>query len=660
VTGRCRTPLGLLVALAVTGAAVAALPASAPAAPGAAARSVDVLAFEPVSSPVLRALRNRLGRRMNVRRATPSRLRHPRRYEALVVDGQSSTPRELKRRAGRLQRFLDAGASVIAFDVGSAHHRRALYDLTGFRAVPTRGEHFSRVALYRRVVAHGVPRLTLIDARRFLPLGGARLPAKGRRLARRQEARRLAAIVGREVLGAKHPLTPRRARGPAAGAQATDTLPPEVQHLSLSATFPGSAVTPRPALAANGGRCTCPNFPQPIYAPRVSAQTTSWSLTHTVDVYLDNGTDSGGDFQLVSYSVDGEFKPTTGRFAVMDDPFHWNGFFGQNQDFILERAWWTGFADISVTPSSETSARLAIQSHSPTGEPVTSYVAGEQFSLAYRLSRPRGPGVATNIGVGRAQSHPIPDWAVLDQTTAGAPKWEFSARNSCDVRPAGYSEGGCFDLSFGSAATPNEPNNLSRSTLELHGSSHWQTTSLLGDSSSGTLNFTTSFLATLADTYCTSWGVAACSGHELTRWPDPGCTWCNPQPGPESHNLQIDASAVVPVGIESLSFDDPKPNGSKGQHVKATVTLKKASQLPGGTNVVIYSDSRNAVVGALIQGGPDSRTTVVIPKGQASATFDIATNDAGIAPKPTATANITAFYAQPTRGQLTVGSTKGS
>jgi hypothetical protein len=68
--------------------------------------------------------------------------------------------------------------------------------------------------------------------------------------------------------------------------------------------------------------------------------------------------------------------------------------------------------------------------------------------------------------------------------------------------------------------------NLERFTPpHAFGSSHWQTTSLLGDSSSGTLNFTTSFLATLADTYCTSWGVAACSGHELTRWPAPGCTW---------------------------------------------------------------------------------------------------------------------------------------
>ena len=655
-----RAPLGLLVALTVASAALVALPTSAPASPGDAARSIDLLAFEPVSSPVLRALRHRLGRRMDVRRATRSRLRRPRRYEALLVDGDTSTPRELGRRAGDLRRFLDAGASVIAFDVGRAHHERALYDLTGFRAVPTRGQHFSRVALYRRVISDGVPRLSLMDARRFLPLGGARLPARGRRLARRQEARRLAATVRREFIAAKHPLSPARARSAALAAQATNALPPEVQHTSLSVTFPGSAVTPRPALAGNGGQCTCPNFPQPIYAPRVFPQTAWWSMTHTVDVYLDNASDPGGDFQVVSYSVDGQFTPTGTRFAVMEDPFEWRGFFGQSQSFILERAWWTGFADVSVGPSPATNAQLSLKSHSPTGEPSASYLAGEQFALGYRLSRPRGPGVGTNTSVGQVQSHAIPDWAVVDQATANAAKWEFSASNDCDVRPGSYSEGGCFDLRGGSAATPNEPNNLSRNTLELHGSSHWQTTTLLGDSSSGTLNFTTAFQPTLADTYCTSWGVAACSGRQLTRFPDPGCTWCNPQPGPDSHNLQVDVSAVIPVGIKELTFDDPNPNGKSREQVKATVTLKEASKLAGGTNVVIYSNSRNAVVGPLIGNGPQSRTTVVIPKDQSSATFDIATNDTGIGPSGSATAGITAFYAQPTVAQLTVRSPGGS
>jgi hypothetical protein len=82
--------------------------------------------------------------------------------------------------------------------------------------------------------------------------------------------------------------------------------------------------------------------------------------------------------------------------------------------------------------------------------------------------------------------------------------------------------------------------------------------------------------------------------------------------------------------------------------------LKEASKLPGGTNVVVYSDSRNAVVGALTGNGPQSATTVQVPKDQTSATFDIATNDTGIAPSGSSTANITAFYAQPTRAQLTV------
>lgn len=90
-----------------------------------------------------------------------------------------------------------------------------------------------------------------------------------------------------------------------------------------------------------------------------------------------------------------------------------------------------------------------------------------------------------------------------------------------------------------------------------------------------------------------------------------------------------------------------------GLCAKGAVTLKEASKLSGGTNVVIYSDSRNAVVGPLIGNG-QSATTVQVPKDQTSATFDIATNDTGIGPSRSSSADITAFCAQPTRAQLTV------
>ena len=85
---------------------------------------------------------------------------------------------------------------------------------------------------------------------------------------------------------------------------------------------------------------------------------------------------------------------------------------------------------------------------------------------------------------------------------------------------------------------------------------------------------------------------------------------------------------MIPVGVKDVTFDNASPKGTKHDHVKATVTLNAPSKLAGGTNVVIYSDSRNAVVGNLIGNGPQSTTTVVVPKDQTSATFDIATNDA--------------------------------
>src|SRR5437762_2126360 len=63
---------------------------------------------------------------------------------------------------------------------------------------------------------------------------------------------------------------------------------------------------------------------------------------------------------------------------------------------------------------------------------------------------------------------------------------------------------------------------------------------------------------------------------------------------------------------------------------------------------------RQALVGPLVRNGPASTTTVVIPKGQTSVTFDINTNANCLKVGDSKTANITAFYAQPTRGQLQV------
>jgi hypothetical protein len=181
-----------------------------------------------------------------------------------------------------------------------------------------------------------------------------------------------------------------------------------------------------------------------------------------------------------------------------------------------------------------------------------------------------------------------------------------------------------------------------------------QTTRLLNDSSGGTLSFTTNVQPTFADTNCSSWTGAQCPGREVHRYPDPStCTWCPPFP-PASHTIQVDVSAVVPVGIKNGGFDDANPDGSKHQHVKGTVTLDSPPKLADDTNVVIYSDSRNAVVGDLIGTGLQSTTTVVVPKDQPSATFDIATNDTRFRPGQSATPKITAFYAQSTRASLKV------
>lgn len=132
---------------------------------------------------------------------------------------------------------------------------------------------------------------------------------------------------------------------------------------------------------------------------------------------------------------------------------------------------------------------------------------------------------------------------------------------------------------------------------------------------------------TLADTYCGPWnlGDISCARREHAT----------KSIGPAAQRYSFDASAVVPIPVEALKLSPNPANGARSQDVTGTVTLKRPAGMD--TNVIIYSDSPNAVVGG--PSGRGSQRTISIAKGARSATFKVQTNDNGLKPGDHVTAS---------------------
>jgi hypothetical protein len=618
---------GRLVLVAVL--VLAAWPAGAEAQREAAGeRGVDVLMLERGSSPVLSALRDRLGARLDLDYATPKRLRRTHRYELLIVDADTSTARELRRRERALRRFLDAGAAVLLLDADRGDER-VLRGLTGFSAAPADRARGSRVVLIRLELVDGTPGIERTTAPRLIPRGANRLSPRARRAVVRRETRRLARLVAREAVARRHPA---QAAVVSAAQAANSELPPEVQHLPFSETLTGSGVTPPayfdPAGKDYGERVT--SFPgmnnrrEVPWTPQLYRST----MTHTFNVYLDNGTNAGGDFQVVTYDVSGTFTPATDyRFNFM-----WGEFPG---GIPLEKAWWTGIAGLSVTPGRTTDSRLTALSALPetTGRASPMYT-GSAFQLGYTQLQATGSPTSASYFVDHRIQRWLPwEWALEKRPAGNAFAWEHSARVHCDVRTDHYREEECFDKRFLAAGTPITPNDGSIRAYDLGAGATWRSTSLLKDSTAGGLSFDVRTPITLADTYCVtrSFLAAFCTSQDLTKYTI----------GTEQRTYSFDASRVVPVGIKSVTLDPTDPDAANQEHVTGTITLPAKVRMD--TTVVVRSDDPHAELERSLGNGRTT-TTVVVPEGSSSGTFDIATNDDRIRPGNSVTARITSFY----------------
>ncbi|NLT06850.1 MAG: hypothetical protein GXY03_11155, partial [Solirubrobacterales bacterium] len=294
------------------------------------------------SSPALAALRRRLGRRIAVRSTAtvPRRLRRPARFDLLVADGDSVGARRLGR-SPLVARFVAARRWVLVLDARRAHRRHGIERHTG---LGTPGGGPAKVYMFRHTRVNGTATIASFEAPALRPSGAARLAGRAaRRRALRRETARIGAVMARHATG--RDLAARR-------AVAADGIPPEAQRVVWSHQQTGSK-HPKdgywyegrqdPELGDDGdGRLRGHNFGP---APAPGSQTASWTLNHTFTAYLDNADRPEGNFQVVTYDLDGTFAPKRSGESFWHMFDRWRVIFDQQ---YLERAWWTGLVEPSI------------------------------------------------------------------------------------------------------------------------------------------------------------------------------------------------------------------------------------------------------------------------------------------------------------------------
>ncbi len=560
-------------------------------------------------SPVLGALKHRLDRKLDLDR-TPPRGDKRSKHDLLIVDGDALSARRMARRR-ELRQFSNSGRWVLALDVGSKHHHRALAKHTGFEAL-AQGKHKSRAFLFRHAVVDGVPREIMLDSERLIPTGSEDVAKKQRRKSKRREAKRVASLIAERVRADDDELA--GIAGVEEGAPGGEEAPPEALTVGWSYDVPGT-VQPR-----DGHRSSGHGIPPPGH------QESEWTMHHNFTVYLDNSKiHPRGDFQTVTYDFSGSFNPAR----------EGTKFF---QMFDLERAWWTGMFDSSVTPDAATAGKVTFDKSQPQTENQKREVSsGDGFDISIAASK-EGPAIDGSYHVTHGKDFTIPDWGLINTSTAGAGRaaWQFSSRHPCDPRPEASpppeDNGNCFQTHIPlSDFYPSVPNELSQHQITVDTSARWHTNKLL-EPGNGNLSFTVDTPVTLVDLYCGDiTDPTGCGNHVVDRQ----------RVGPAAKTYSFDASDALPVPIESLDLDAKTANGKANQVVHGTVKLER--RVPFDTTILVFSNKENAFLETSVD-DQVSKEAITIPKGSDTGKFDVHTNANGIHAGQSVTAYITAFY----------------
>jgi hypothetical protein len=648
--GSARFVIGAL--LGVAAFQVGPAPAGATGATDAAAGSkdIDALVLGKAKSPILRAKRSRFG--LDTARHAKTDRRHHRHYDLLIVDGHHLKPRALRRRAA-VRRFLAAERWIAAYDVSPAHHK-AIRRHTGFDVVGSGGKNQSGMLLFRVSTASGSPTVEILHSDQSGARGAKHLGRGEKRKLKRRHSHRVARLAHRRIRSNPTPAAAASEAAPAAANPSAVACPPldpapspDLQHVAWCYTEAGHKATP------NGywTKDRKPFWIDPY--PAAGQQTASWTMNHRFDVFLNNDVARPqGQFQTIGYSLNGQFTPKRASES-------WFRMFENFTSFAhgkrhLERAWWTGRAEVGVRPDTATDGKLLLQgSHPQSANSETQYSSGEEFSIGFTGTAARpdaGLGVGLNFSYtsSNSKSYAIPDWGVQNQTAGNELRWEFSARQPCDVRKGRLSAADCFDRNwaFIGPYEPSLPKELSLSQLGINASGQWRTKQHL-KAGQDKLKFSLMTPVTLFDSYCEAAFFGGYCG--------PGGVYVNQtNSGPPDNPVEIEADWVNPIPVKELRFSPKTADGAKREEVTGTVQLERAAAVP--VEVRILSNSENAVVGAPLGNREGSQTLITIDPGKSSGTFRVRTNDNKLKRGEHTIASITAFYTEPTTEEIRIES----
>lgn len=657
---------GALAAVAVAAATVAA-PAGAsglgaPDARAAARRAdAEIVIAGRWRNSTLAALRRTYGRQVRFRRVgrdgrALQLLRRLNRRDAGRADARAVVLDLRTRRAAALRRSrlvahaLEAGNWVIALNA-TAGKRGAAFA----RRIGSKTPGRTTVTAVRVGTDRGRPDIHVVNV---LAPPLRRAPRRARRVVTRAYARRLhRALVAR-----------RRAR-----AAAEEPVPDSLLTARWTITTVGSA-----ALAWPDRNSAVPKGD----SWRRQRQQPVLSATQTFTAYLSNqnmvtpgGVDPTAARQYVYYELDGTVSPIA-------DPTRHNLFFRDPlaPDWQDNRGWWTAGVDATIRPP----AGLRLRRSAPvTPNAVSQYTSGTSFTIGFTASAAKQTGVARGSNIGAAVNaswtyndtvtREIPDWGVRSRVTGDVAAWRFYSKSPCDysggVGTIVANEGPqrCF-AGRGTGLLwnhqkPKAVNELSAGTMDFHANALWQSDRLI----TGPVTFEPTLEATMAWTW---WGGINRDKHPERSWfarkcplrcsmvqttridglGDPG--------GRERHGrVTLDLGAVVPVGIEALTFHE-RPGGpaldvseplwiGDANHRTVHACVRLAGPAPATLRLPVGSTNLEN----FFAGG-----TIAIPYGDRGACFPVNLTANRLARCEAITAEIGAFYAAPYTVPLTVRS----
>ncbi len=338
-------------------------------------------------------------------------------------------------------------------------------------------------------------------------------------------------------------------------------------------------------------------------------QTGTYTLTATTSVFLDNRNEPQGNFQYVLTELDGEANPTNGSNVFANMNYDEKAYF---QDRYLMRVW-----------PKDDALFLPVGTAPETANNVTQVTSNVGFTIGFTQAG-EAPSPGASFSYSNAQTRNITDWKVTNESAGNRAGWYYRSENPWSVDDW-YNQVDPYN-GFYWTSYPAQPNDLALNQLQVHAQAVWRTQNVLNS----WVEFDTHREYQLIDLYCSRDFGYVCIGRRQADWAD----------GSDDDSFQINLGAVVPVPIQSLTFN---PNPVKaGQPATGTVTLTRPAQ----TDTVIQLSSNNPNATVL--------PTVTVKQGQTTATFQILTSANGLNPGGSTVATVTAFYAENVQAQLTI------